>query len=321
MRSRRGAKFSEFLSTYAILNNIGLHPTALVERRDSAAGYGIFARDACDANTCLLVVPSNRCCSGSVLRAVGTPLHCDVLAHAEAWASLDGGLISYLTGAGAAAWAEWCWRVALERHRSYSPLWGWLAALPSLEELRGLADGAADHCRCHESRLAPPYARGRQRLEEELATAYALLEPVTLTPPPPSFLWAGLVLLTRGRVLPRCWNNAGGGPEVELAVVPYADLVNGPGAGRAPNAAVEIAASTDELPEWYAASLREERGEQASTFLTRLFRHHYCVCVTLQQPVRAGEEVILAYDAPAVSTGQLSHAEEVQLSRLLKYCY
>lgn len=368
MRHHRPTKFSEFISTYAILQYIGLHNTVVVERRDSHAGFGMFVRDACDSGTCLLVIPSRRCCSNSVLRAVGTPLHFHealaLLPSDERCAlrdRLDGGLLTHLlcgSGEGrpsALPWVEWCWRVSLEAHRSYSPLWGWLQALPRLTELRELTERAATTCRLEHPTLLPHYTKAQQQIREELAAAYAVLERVTLTAPPPTFLWAGLVLLSRGQVLPRCWNHlnhlddphssssfppssAGGGAaaerpengeehgELEIGVIPYADLLNGPdSSGRCPNAGLEVATCIEELPDWHVATVMEEcrkKGTCGKAYLDRLFKDHYCACVTLQKPLLPADEVILDYFQPVVSTGgRLDEKDDFRLSRLLKYFY
>lgn len=394
MRSHRPTKFSEFVSTYAILQNIGLHNTVVVERRDSHSGFGVFVRDACDSGTCLLVIPSRRFCSNSVLQAVGTPVRFhDALAQvpqAELVGlrqRLEGGLMAHLCRNSELRrgdlpdWVEWCWRVSLESHRSFSPLWGWLQALPRLRDLRELTERAETTCRVEHPALLPHYTKAQQQIREELAAAYALLERVTITAPPTTFLWMGLVLLSRGQVLPRCWrhlnlpqthchpsspsssssspsssfsssvnavgvstdDSASGSrhdasdvetaegpgreePALELGVIPYADLLNGPdSSGRSPNAGLEVATDVEELPDWYVATVLEEcrkRGTCGRTYLERLFRDHYCACVTLQKPLLPADEVITDYFQPVVSTGgRLDEEQDIRLSRLLKYFY
>lgn len=236
MRHHRAVKFAEYLSTYAILHQIGLHPTVLVEKKDPSAGFGIFVRDACDAGTTILVLPSRRCASNSVLRIIGTPISfspisCFISSTSTTSSSscssssttttinehhhhntictetLENGLISTLMNVPAKEWMEWCWRVSLEAHRSYSPFWGWLSALPSGKEMKEKTNDVARQCRLHYPSIAPHYEKGWNRFQEEMARAYSLLEPVTLTAPPATFFWAGLVLVSRGLRIPQSWRS------------------------------------------------------------------------------------------------------------------
>lgn len=418
MRHHRSAKFAEYLSTYAILHYIGLHPTVVIEKKDSSAGYGVFVRDACDAGTTLLVVPSRRCASNSVLRILGTPVpfpfssplpasrsnrtenasersaregmasgaahpipsSVPLFSSSSASAlvdSLENGLISSFTQASAREWIEWCWRISLEAHRSCSPLWGWLSALPTSKEMGEKASEVSRQCSLHHLSIAPYYEKGWRRLQEEMTQAYALLEPETLTAPPPTFFWAGLQLLSRGVRLPCCWRRRRRGvvsssdslptpaahpmPQMkcpewspdegdeenvgeELGIVPFVDLINGADErGREGNARIEIACVSEELPDWYMSFLQAEGGKKdrggegregerwgrmnvpVEMFLSRLFNYHFCVCVTLEKPLRPAEEVILDYhrfSSGALSTGgALTEVEDAQLTRFLKFLY
>lgn len=338
MRKHRAAKFAEYISTYAILNYIGLHDTVVFEKRNTGAGLGLYVRDACDAGTTLLVVPSRCVCSNSVLNAIGTPLPLPAsfsqsknAREAERWRELDGGLMTFLTGSRCAAeWVELCWRMSLEQHRSYSPLWGWLNALPPLSELQELLTEAESKCRRQDAALLPHCRKSQEKIKSELAVAYSLLLPCTLTAPPPTFLWAGLVLLSRGMLVPRAWRREAGDPlrdaegEVELGVVPYADMINGEDAsGRQANATIEVSFTAEELPDWYAQWVREEAGRRSSAlcYVSHILRHHYFFCVTLQQPLLPAQEVVMPYFQPLVSMPSGSEDQNQTLSRLLKYFY
>lgn len=346
MRAARSAKFAEYTSTYAILNSIGIHETALIERRDASAGMGVFVRDACDADTTLFVVPAHRICATSVMAKIGTHVafHCPPelttsSSNSTAPDHLDGGLVTFLTGSGsAAAWVELCWRLALERHRSYSLWWGWLESIPPPEEFAGTAAGALSQCRAVHTPLHPFYAKARKRLEEEKTTAYAMAAAGNLAPSYANFSWAVDALVSRGVALPRCWSppaeEAPGAaeapplltvPDTELGIVPYVDLINGPdGIGRAANATVEVAADAEDLPEWYLQWILHEaklKGRDGAAELTRILSQRYCVCVTLKRPLRASEEVILPYDLSPMTTKVLSEAEDELLTRLLKFGY
>lgn len=400
MRHHRTAKFAEYLSTYAILHHIGLHPTVLLEKKDPSTGFGMFVRDACDAGTTLLVIPSKRCASNSVLHIIGTPISFPFSTPHSSSASsssstldtLEQGLLSTILNSSSREWIEWCWRISLESHRNTSPLWGWLRSLPSAAELRDQTDSLSRHCHLHYSpSMASHYKKGWHRVQEELAQAYSLLEPVTLTAPPSTFFWAGLILLSRGLRMPRSWlrqrrrrprrstssscnpaslptpttvslsdgsatafdvssssSNAVASPlemearelereeeEEELGVVPFIDLINGPDErGRRPNARIEIAFGTHELPDWYLSDLREEGGRKGENrnairdvdhFFSRLFDYHFCACVTLEKPLHPAEEVILDYSAFSsglISTGgALTEEEDVLLTRFLKFLY
>lgn len=422
MRHHRSAKFAEYLSTYAILHYIGLHPTVVIEKKDSSAGFGVFVRDACDAGTTLLVVPSRRCASNSVLRIIGTPVPfpfsspsatsgsirtrnasagCPVedakafgvapaspsslLSSSSSMSSsstsvvdsLENGLISSFTQASPREWIEWCWRISLEAHRSCSPLWGWFSALPTAKDMQENAKEVSRQCSLYHRSIAPYYDKGWRRIQEEMTQAYAALEPETLTAPPPTFFWAGLLLLSRGVRLPCCWRRrrsdvlasldsrptpaghpmplmaSGEWPQdeadkasvrEELGIVPYVDLINGTDErGREGNARIDIACVSEELPDWYLTFLQEEGGKKVhggegregerwgrmnvpvETFLHRLFDYHFCVCVTLEKPLRPAEEVIFDYrrfSSGALSTGgALTEEEDGQLTRFLKFLY
>lgn len=333
MRHRRSAKFAEYVATYAILERIGIHPTLLIEKRDSSVGFGVFVRDACDSGTCLLVVPSRRFCASSVLQAVSTPLPFPSSGDVDTadWVALDKGLFTHLTGsADAREWVECCWRLSMEPYRSCSPLWGWLESVPSAQEFNELEERAASHCRQHRPTLLEGYQRGRERLKNELSTAYRLLEPLVPTAPPAAFLWAGNVLLTRGRVLPWCWGSTEEGRSeetaVEVGVIPYVDLMSGAdGRGRRANARVEVAHTMGELPKWYCdwvALECEGKAIPAAEYLTHVLRYHYFACVTLEKPLLPSDEVVLEYFQPVVAAESLQNEQDyLLLSRLLKFFF
>jgi hypothetical protein len=231
MRAKRSAKLAEYLSTYAILEHIGIHPTTLIEKRDAAVGVGVYVRDACDAGTTLLTVPSRRFCANSVLSKVG--LKCSfsdpwrsqkeattintravntawptslestsMLPHVPA-VDTQNGIVTFLTGS--AQWPELAWRLALEQHRSVSFLWGWLQSLPSVEEFKDETEAAERRCRVHHTLLLPYYLKGRQRIQEEMAAAYRQLRAANVLPCYTAFCWAVEVLMTRSLLLPVAW--------------------------------------------------------------------------------------------------------------------
>lgn len=336
MRSRRAAKFAEYISTYAIVQYVGVHDTTVVERKDPGTGVGVFVRDACDANTTLLVVPSRRFGTCSVLSAVGAPLNSDKLPLVSLH-PLDDGIVSYLSGATSAQeWVTWCWRLSLETFRSYSPLWGWLQMLPSSAEFAERMQAAEQQCAARYPPILPHYVKAKQRIEKEICSAYALLEPHVITPPLKVFQWATWVLLSRGVLCPVAWeatrrSSTEAAPRSpELGVMPYVDLVNGGDSiGRSANSTIEVAATVADLPDWYTAWLRDEflrknrtnGAALADDYLRWAFDYHYYACLTLTKPLLPAEEVILDYELPIVSTGTLSEGEDKILSRLLKYYY
>ncbi|CBZ30492.1 conserved hypothetical protein [Leishmania mexicana MHOM/GT/2001/U1103] len=355
MRARRSCKFAEYLSTYAILEHIGIHPTTLIEKRDAAVGVGVYVRDACDAGTTLLAVPSKRFCTTSVLSRVGlktsfcSPWRADseVRATASAGPACDvhGGILSFLTGT--TQWPELAWRLALEQHRSVSPLWGWLQSLPSVEELADRRDAAERHCRVHHTMLLPYYFKGRQRIREETLTAYSQLRAHNILPCFDRFAWAVDVVLSRGLLLPTAWPDTGGvftnstaggeqeeggsdpPPHIsfECGVVPFLDLVNAPDdIGRAVNADIEVATSFETLPKFLTDELAADatargRGGDELAEVKRLLETHYYLCLTLRKPLRASEEVILDWQVPVLTTEVLTAAEDALVSRFLKYMF
>lgn len=334
MRSLRSAKFAEYVSTYALLNLIGIHDTVLIEKRDASVGHGVYVRDACDAGTTLLVIPAHRICSTAVLSHIGTK----VRLRSAAWptskiAALDSGMLSHLTNSPAAhGWMEWAWRVALEHHRSYSHWWGWLQSVPSTPECGAQVEAALAKCRTIHPSLTPYYQKARKRIAEETSTAYAILAVDNMMPTPEKFSWAVESLLSRGMRVPCAWGRPPSSTvAAELAVVPYVDLINGADeAGRAPNATVEVALGLEELPDWYTAWIveshcsRSSQGDDTkarSAALDRVLEQPFAMCVTLNRALQPAEEVILGYDIPMISTGVLSTSEDEVLSRLVKYGY
>ncbi|KPI87987.1 hypothetical protein ABL78_2923 [Leptomonas seymouri] len=373
MRARRSAKFAEYISTYAILEHIGIHPTALIEKRDTAVGFGLYVRDACDAGTTLLVVPSRRFCANSVLSKVGlrcqftdpwrrtptvsSPPASAALANSSSASSstddVQNGIVTFLTGS--PQWPELAWRLALEQHRSVSPLWGWLQSLPSVEEMKDQTEAAERCCRVHHTMLLPYYLKGYQRIQKETLAAYRQLRPSNLLPNYTTFYWAVEVLLSRGLLLPLAWpteesategvpkiehapdiggqleGNGGGHSkrstsEVnawELGVVPFVDLINAPdGEGRVANAHIEVALTLDELPPFFVEEVVAgsiAKGRDGVTDLETLLGTQFCLCVALRAPLRASEEVIVDWDTPVLTTGVLQGEEEQLISRLLKY--
>jgi len=280
-----------------------------------------------DRNTCILMndqrvpVGSRVMCSRSVLRAIGTPVEFPTV---DALREFDGGIISHLTGVGGEEWAEWSWRVSLESTRRTSPMWGWLSTLPDAAEFRDLQMLAERNCRLHHAHLVNAYHTSRQQIEKEAAAVYAALEKVTVTPPPHEFYWAVLIMLSRGRMFLRSWSDTVSEEEVaaEIGVMPFMDLVNGPdGGNRRPNAHIEVAFSSKEVPDWYSNWLKDEHHTAGEEYLRDLFPAHYCSCLTLTRPLLPAEEIVLDYDLPLISTGSTTEADSVFLTRFLKYLY
>ncbi|CCW66429.1 unnamed protein product [Phytomonas sp. Hart1] len=338
MRSHRSAKFAEYISTFAILNSIGIHETVLIERRDSSTGIGVYVRDACDAHTTLFVVPGHRVCSSSVLSHLGTKitLRSNGDWDGERLQTLNHGLINYLTGLEEAkVWMECAWRIALERHRSYSSWWGWIQSAPDEKELMSLEEGICGNCRVLHPTLYPFYLKGRAKIKEEIKLAFELLSHNNLRPSFSYFSWAVEILLSRGILLPCCWQTKEGlekAGEVEFGVVPFVDLINGANDQAATNdsftpkenAVVEVELSTESLPEWYVSWVVQEarrKTHDESLNVGELLREHFCLCVSLTKPLKASEEVIISYNTPHISTGVLSSNEDALLSRLIKYSF
>lgn len=336
MRHQRAAKFAEYVSTYAILHHVGLHQTTLIERRDSSVGVGVFVRDACDAGTTLLVVPSKRLCTCSTLERIGTSIALASTTVSDTsrsqWEDLDNGIVTFLTGSTrAVTWVEWCWRLALERHRSYSHWWGWLQSLPGPKDFAELRDSANQQCRLHHVPIVPFYRKACKAVEENKRRAYELLAADNLRPSWESFAWAVDVLLSRGGAVMEAWparssgrtENEGG---VEVGVVPYVDLVNGPDdAGRRVNSEVELAFTVEDLPDWYVAWMTQEsllKGRDPAADVQQLFEEQrYCACLTTTQPLTSAEEAIVKYQSPCITTGVLSEDDDATLTRLLRFYY
>ncbi|KAG5491807.1 hypothetical protein JIQ42_01715 [Leishmania sp. Namibia] len=356
MRARRSSKFAEYLSTYAILEHVGIHPTTLIEKRDAAVGVGVYVRDACDAGTTLLAVPSKRFCTNSVLTRVGlkTSFCSPWLGDSEGLSTasagpvcdVQGGILTFLTGS--AQWPELAWRLALEQHRSVSPLWGWLQSLPSMEELADRRDTAERQCRVHHTMLLPYYLKGHQRIREETVAAYSQLRARNILPCFDRFAWAVDVVLSRGLLLPTAWPVISGASassrtdgerdevesdflshsSLEFGVVPFLDLVNAPDdVGREANADIEIATSLDALPSFLrddlasGATARGRCGDDELAEVQRILETHYYICLTLRKPLCASEEVILDWQVPVLTTGVLTAADDTAVSRFLKYMF
>ncbi|EPY21928.1 hypothetical protein STCU_03326 [Strigomonas culicis] len=332
-RKLRSAKFAEYLSTYAILHHIGIHETTLIEKRDSGTDFGVYVRDACDADTTLLVIPSKRFAAVSTIARLGAPVRLVAADACQAvFRSLDAGLVAYLCGScSSQQWVEWCWRVALEKHRGYSPLWGWLQSLPTPEAYQEERDHVDQHCRLHHPSVYPFFQSAQRKIEAEVRTAYEALARDNLMPSFDVFHWAVAVLLTRGIPVPTAWPPRphaadAEAPGIEPAVVPYVDLMNGAdGAPRRANAELEVARSMDELPRWYTSWVTAEgvlKGTmEPEKVLPTLLEQYYFLCVVLRKPLRASEEVLVAYQSPFIETEVLSEEDGELLSRFVKYLF
>ncbi|EPY35410.1 hypothetical protein AGDE_07374 [Angomonas deanei] len=330
----RSAKFAEYLSTYAILNLIGLHPTTLIERRDSARGVAVHVRDACDAGTCVLVVPTKRLASNTVFRKIGTKIRLRQNEHTAATnEKLDQGVVTFLTqcdvaGKGSVEWIEWCWRVGIELHRGYSTWWGWLQNVPTLEEFEEMDTACASACRLQHASIFPFYKKSRSSIEKEVREAYESYSTVNMMPCYAHFRQAVLILLSRGTVVPIGWHGREEttSEECEVAVIPFVDNINGPDrlSGATANCVLETAITLDELPSWYTSWVLYESEQKSVDGMAQLeesLRENYYVCATLTKPLLPSEEVILSYTVPQIGTGVLSPTEDARLSRFVKYFY
>ncbi|RNF27242.1 uncharacterized protein Tco025E_00550 [Trypanosoma conorhini] len=324
MRGQRAAKFAEYTATYAILKRLGLHDTVLIEKRDASVGYGVFVKDACDAGTPLLVVPSRRACAVTTLERLGANLRMVEAGALQKLQRLDDGALARLLGCTAGQWARLAWRLAIERQRALSPWWGWLSVLPSSPSFKTMEEGCERLCRLHHTALLPYLTDARRRIEDEVRAAHAIFSEENVVPSLPYFRGAVEVILSRAQHLPLCWTTAPGDP-VELGILPFIDLINGDdGVDRRRNAAVEVAFAVEELPSWYRSWFVQESergGVDGEKELQRLMEEHFFAVVVLERGLLAAEEVILEYELQPWGTGSLSPAEELLLGRLLRYFF
>ncbi|ESL09308.1 hypothetical protein TRSC58_02973 [Trypanosoma rangeli SC58] len=324
MRGQRAAKFAEYTATYAILKRLGLHDTVLIEKRDASVGYGVFVKDACDAGTPLLVVPSRRACAVTTLEKLGANLRMVETGALPKLHRLSDGALSRILGCSASQWAKLAWHLAIERQRAFSPWWGWLSVLPSSSSFKTMEENCERLCRLHYTALLPYLMDVRRRIEDEVKTAHAIFAEENVVPSLPYFSEAVNVVLSRAQHLPLCWTTAPG-DSVEMGVLPFVDLINGDdGVDRRRNAAVEVAFAVEELPAWYRAWFVQESergGIDGERELQRLMEEHFFAVVVLERGLLAAEEVILEYELQPWVTGSLSPTEELLLGRLLRYLF
>ncbi|EKF33633.1 hypothetical protein MOQ_002493 [Trypanosoma cruzi marinkellei] len=324
MRGQRSAKFAEYTATYAILKRLGLHDTVLIEKRDASVGYGVFVKDACDAGTPLLVVPSRRACSVTTLERLGADVQMVETGALLKLHHLNDGVVSKILGCSANQWTTLAWRLAIEQQRSLSPWWGWLNVLPSLTSFRAMEEDCERLCRLHHAPLLPYWMDARRRIEEEVVTAHGIFAEENVVPSIRYFRGAVDVILSRAQHLPLCWTTAEGHP-VELGILPFIDLINGhDGADRKRNARVEVAFAVEELPGWYRSWFVQESergGIDGEKELRRLMEEHFFAVVVLERDLIASEEVILEYEVQPWDTDSLGSEEQLLLGRLLRYFF
>lgn len=336
-RNFRSSKFAEYLSTYAIANRVGLHPTTLIEMRDATRGMGIFARDACDEGTTLIVVPSTVVLTSSNMLKRGVAADfsrfadvADRLNRPQVEGSslcLRGVLTALLGNIPESHWIPFAARLAIELSARHSPWWGWLSSVPSWDG-QGQAERLASKSRLVSiaPRSGAAYLTLEAKLNQDIEMAHQLISKGAddggwIVPTIETFRWACYLLLSRCIVLPR-------NDSIELGIVPFVDLCNAaitiPRQGVAAqggqnqtssrlclphhssNAVVEFA-TFDELPDWYKdewCGLPQKKQEAPV--------HSACeyVLLTLSSPLRAGEEALLDYWCGDVN-GLAAHARGV----------
>ncbi|ORC93792.1 uncharacterized protein TM35_000016690 [Trypanosoma theileri] len=324
MRGQRSAKFAEYTATYAILKRLGIHDTVLIEKRDASVGYGIFVKDACDAGTPLIVVPSRQVCSVTTLDKLGANIKMMKCRDLEKLQALNNGVVSKLLGCKAEQWVTLAWRLSIEQQRALSPWWGWLNVLPDAQAFKTIEEESERKCRLHHTSLLPYLVHARCGIEREVTAVYEMLGKENIMASPSYFRNAVNVILSRAQHLPKCWTTAEGDP-IELGIIPFIDLINiHDGVDRKRNASLEVAFAFEELPEWYRSWFIQElepRGIDGEKELHRLIEEHYFALLVLEQDLTASEEVILQCELEPWETGTLSSQEELLLGRLLRYFF
>jgi hypothetical protein len=305
-RRLRGAKFSEYLSTYALLNKVGIHPTAVLERRQAVEGYGWFVRDACDAGTVLCVLPLSHAVTAANGNAAGAPLLL------QPFSCPRGEVLPSLLQCG--GWPELAWRIALEDGAQSSPLWwGWLGSLPDAAMFQQQRAMCLQHCRASPALvyLVPHVEHLIRIMRSEVAAAYdAAASSQSIAPPFARFEWASEVVLSRALLFPKFLQGGAAeheGDAVELAALPFLDMVNHSAAS--PNSEIEIATELRELPVWYSEDILSSRlPEPPFAFLTTT------------EPLLPGQQVLIRYQCSA-DVGELvgGSVDGATLCQVLRY--
>jgi hypothetical protein len=319
-RRLRGAKFSEYLSTYALLKGVGIHPTAVIERRQAVEGYGWFVRDACDAGTVLCVLPLALAVSARNGLASGSPLRTEAFDACRAPHGGPGvpGMLRTLLGCD--GWAALAWRIALEQGVQASPLWwGWLGSLPPHELLRQHRAMCVQHCSASAATvpLVPHLEHLQQCLAKETLAAYeAASRALPIAPPFARFDWAVQIVLSRSLLFPShsavlSAGDTDGAEDLELTILPFFDLVNGASGSQIANAEIEIAMDVGELPAWYKDDVLK----------SRLPAPPFAV-LTTTQPLLPADQVLMHYQCPSdVSALAPGIADAAMLCTALRFSF
>ena len=305
-RKLRGAKFSEYISTYALLNRIGIHQTAVIERRQAVEGYGWFVRDACDAGTVLCVVPLKLAVSAANGRERGAPVVCASFSTCPV-----GVLLPHLLQA--PDWVELAWRIAIEAGVQSSPLWwGWINSLPDAAQLQQQREHCMQRCRVSPStlHLTPYLEHLRLVIKSEVSAAFLAARDVQpVSPPQGRFEWAVDIALSRSLLCP----TADLEPRVEPTVLPFIDLVNH---AAEPNAEIEMAATLADLPSWYR--------DDVIGGITKVPEPPYVVLTTTKS-MMPGSQVFIHYQYPttivdaALGTRLKYERDGPLLTRMLRF--
>jgi hypothetical protein len=307
-RNFRSAKFAEYLSTFALLHQIHLHPTLLIEKRDPSRGYGMYARDAVDAGTTMVVLPRRSLMTSSALDTFGVGLSGQSLQYAlrsatdgtsplrERFAATD----LLLMGVAPETWIVFAWQLSIELSARHSFWWGWLSSVPSLADLVEQEQAAHLASRAVAPHLVGQMATIRTALKQELDDAYSsfVVPHAVAVPTRESFYWAARLVLTRSIVAPRESSLDEG--DVDLAMAPFIDLCNM--ASRLPtkprsteanhgavgNAQVEFLGTGEELPKWSRDEIDASQFKTADSD-----DHRHAVLLTLHTPLLPGDEVLV----------------------------
>lgn len=298
-RNFRSAKFAEYLSTYAILNGMHLHPTVLIEKRDAGRGYGVFVRDACDAGTSLIVLPRTSLMTQGSLLEQGTGISCrPLLEHlwSNSTTSVSTPFMDCMLHHHASQWVVLAWQLALELTARHSRWWGWLSSVPSYDDILQTEHAAQLASRAGHPQLAASMAIIREAVQREISDGYDFIRlHATLVPPKPIFLWAARLLLTRAILTP-----SGDGASVELALAPIVDLCNmdilhgaaGDDEVVSGNADIEFLGTDEALPDWCLLDVASGTSGSTPTHSSADYEGGVMLC--LNQPLVAGQEVLLA---------------------------
>lgn len=300
-RNFRSAKFAEYLSTFALIHQIHLHPTLLIEKRDPSRGYGMYVRDAVDAGTTMVVLPRRSLMTSTSVDTFGVGLSRLSLENALQNISVRDrfpAMNLLLMGVSPVSWIVLAWQLSVELSARHSFWWGWLSSVPSLPDLNELEHAAHAASRVVAPQLAGQMATIRSALQKEVDDAFtSIVAPhAAVVPTIDTFRWAVRLVLTRSIVVPTIE-----GTGVDLAIAPFIDLCNmatAPIKGSSHkkkqnvstgNAEVEFLGDGENLPEWS----RKETDEGGQFKTADSDYHRHAVMLTLHNALLPGDEVLL----------------------------